>query len=153
MRVRLTVSYETNITPNRVFVHLFHDIVARFRTKMILCLLSNQRRGSAKTASQMTDTCFKKCIYLWRILIQHLFQATTLAVIKKAKEKPRQLSWQMILAACILALSFATLTAKKGEVTMYVFTSNRCLICSSDHIWFAFLLRCRLLPPLTVRLI
>ena len=133
MRLRFAVSCETNITPNRVFVHLLHDIVARYRTTTMLCSSSNQRRGS-ETALQMTDTCFKKCIDLWRILIQHLFQATTLTVIKKEKEKPRQLSSQMILAAYILALSFATLTAQKGKVTIYVFTSNRCLTRSSDHI-------------------
>ena len=119
MRLRLAVSYETNMTPNRLLVHLLHDVVAGFRTKIILRSLSNQR-GGLKTALQRTGTCFKKMHLTCGAYIQHLFQATTVPVVKTDKEKSWLFSWQMILAAYILALSIATLTAQKGEVTMYV---------------------------------
>lgn len=122
MRLRLAVSYETNMTPNRVLVHLFHDIVTGFCTKIILCSLSNQR-GGLKTAFAKDRYLFflkKNAFNLWRLYSPLVSGHTTLAVVKTDKEQSWQFSWQMILAAYILALSIATLTAQKGEVTMYV---------------------------------
>ena len=92
MRLRLAVSYETNMTPNRVLVHLFHDIVTGFRTKIILCSLSNQR-GGLKTALQRTGTCFffkKNAFNLSRLYSPLVSGHTTLAVVKTDKEQ----SWQ-----------------------------------------------------------
>ena len=43
----------------------------------------------------------------------------------------------------------AGILSLKGGVTMYILTSKRCLICSSDHILFA----CRLVAPRAVRLV
>lgn len=122
MRIRLAVSYETNMTPNRVLVHLFHVIVAGFRTKIMLCSLSNQR-GGLKTAfakDRHLFFFFKRMHLTCGAYIHHLFQATTLAVVKTDKEQSWPFSWEMILVAYIPALSIATLTAQKGEETMYV---------------------------------
>ena len=141
------VFYNTNITLELVLVHLLHDTASRFRTKMTLCSLSNQRRPSKGQTPAL-----KHAFNLWHsnfTPIRLLIQKTTLTVTKKKLEKTLAvIRWQMIWSGYILTLSFVLLAAQKGGVTMYIFTSKLCLTCSSDHILFA----CRLLAR-AVRLI